>query len=100
MSCFFEGKYAELGAGSSTKLATVTFDTTGFESGSWALTFGGTKYNPFGDPGNEIFPTFTSGQINVTPVPEPVHLALPIFGGLAVLIGGVRQWCCRKTRTC
>ena len=89
------GGYAELAAGSHTKLATVTFDTTGFESGSWALTFGGTKYNQF-LTGTEFFPTFTSGQINVSAVPEPVDVALPIFGGLAVLIGGVRRWCRQK----
>jgi len=98
LSDFFSNKYAELGASSSTKLGTITFDTAGLGTGPWTLVFDGTKYNPLGNPGNEIFPTFTGGQITLTPVPEPVHVALPIFGGLAVVIGGVRRWRHRNGR--
>lgn len=104
-SDFLGGQYAELGANSVTKLATATFDTTGLTSGTWDFRLasftlnpnpGDTKYNLFGS-GIEFFPTVNNGQISVTPVPEPVHLALPIFGSLAVLIGGARRWWRRKT---
>jgi len=91
---FFSGS-GTIGANSDTLLATVTISTINFTSGSWGLSLDGTFYNQVGTT-MEFFPTFASGQINVTPVPEPVHLALPIFGGLAGLIGGVRRWSRRK----
>jgi len=93
---FFSGS-ATLAANSDTLLATVTFNTTGFANDSWALSLGGTFYNQFGT-GLEFFPNFVDGQINVSAVPEPVQLALPIFGGLAVLVGGARRWHRRQAR--
>lgn len=91
---FFSGS-ATIGANSDTLLATVTFDTTGFTSGTWSLGLDGTKYNQVGTS-IEFFPALNNGEITINAVPEPVHMALPIFGGLAVLIGGVRRWCRRK----
>jgi len=81
-------------------VATVTFDTTGFSAGSWGLSFsvpsGSTAY--FDASGNPLAMTLYDGTLTV--VPEPVNVALSIFGGLAVLTGGLRFWCRRKASAC
>jgi hypothetical protein len=78
-------------------LATVTFDTTGIGPGnySWAATsqFGASFFTDT-SPGGVVTPTLAGGTLTV--VPEPVNVALSIFGGLAVLTGGWRRWCRRK----
>lgn len=78
-------------------VATVTFDTTGFSAGTWSLSLttpaASTAYF---DPvsGNRLAMTIFDGTLSV--VPEPVNVALPIFGSLVVLFGGARRWCRRK----
>ena len=103
LSDIFGGQYAQLDPGSHTKLATVTFDTTGFTSGTWDLRLadftlnpdpGDTKYNLFGS-GNEVFPTINNGMLSV--VPEPVNVALGFFGGACAGIGAWR-WYRRRQR--
>ncbi len=68
--------------GSST-LASVTFDTTGFSSGIFTYTVentlnGSMKYTT---SGADLFPTFGSGSLTVSPVPEPST----VFGAIACL---------------
>jgi len=64
-------------------VATVTFDTTGFSSGTWNLFLttpaGGTAYL---DPntGDPMAMTLNAGTLTV--VPEPVNVALGVFGCL------------------
>ncbi len=75
----------------SSKLASVTFDTTGFSSGSYSYTVentlnGSMKYTT---GGADLFPSFGGGTLTVSPVPEPSA----VFGGLAsVAFVGVRFW--------
>ena len=65
-----------LGAGTTTKLTTVTLDTTGFSSpATWAFNLGNTingqtKY--FDSVGNDILPTIIDGTISVVPEPAMV----------------------------
>lgn len=81
-------------------LATVTFDTTGLLSGvySWsaANSPNGMSYFTDTSPGVIFSPTIFDGTLTV--VPEPIHVALPIFGGIAGLIAGVRRWSRRQAR--
>lgn len=97
LSDIFGGQFAQLDAGSHTKLATVTFDTTGFTGGSWNLRLanfdltpdpGDTKYNLFGS-GNEVFPTINNGTLSV--VPEPSTWIAGLFA-LSIAVGtGLRR---------
>ena len=68
-------------------VATVTFDTTGFSSGTWDLFLttpaGSTAYlEP--NTGDPLAMTLNAGTLSV--VPEPVNTGLGIFGVLAVLV--------------
>jgi len=98
LSDFFSSQFAQLDANSHTKLGTVTFDTTGFTSGSWNLRLadftlapdpGDTKYNQFGS-GNEFFPTINNGQITV--VPEPSTWFAGIFALSVAAVASLRRW--------
>lgn len=88
--------FASLGAGVRSKLATVTFDTTGFSSGAWALSLGDTLNGPTkyfridGPQVNEIVPQITDGTLTVgtAPVPEPAATAL--VSAIAIL--GLAAW--------
>ena len=69
------------GIGSQGLLATVTLDTTGIFSGSYAISAGGTfngnfetQATAFSNGNNFIATTFTDGTINI--VPEPASLGL------------------------
>lgn len=77
-------------------LATVTFDTTSVVPGdySWSAKTSPNGVSYFTDTSGQVFPTLGDGTLTV--VPEPVDVALPIFGGLAVLAGGLHRWCRRK----
>ena len=90
-----------LGAGTF-DLATVTFDTTGIGAGvySWsaATSPNGVSYFTDTSLGGVLNPTLFGGTLTV--VPEPVNVALSIFGGLAVLAGALRWWCRRKASAC
>jgi hypothetical protein len=89
-----------LAPNSPSDLATVTFDTTGVQPGvySWSATNSPNGISFFTDTSGQVFPTCIDGLLTV--VPEPVNVALPIFGGLAVLACGLRRWCRRKTSGC
>ena len=93
--------YPSVPTGYST-VATVTFDTTGFSSGTWDLSLttpqGSTAYIDTNTPVGPLPMTITDGTLTVLPVPEPINAALPIFGGLVVLAGGLGQWCRRAAR--
>ena len=82
-------------------VATVTFDTTGFSSGSWNLFLatpaGSTAYlNPTtGDP---LAMTLNAGTLTV--VPEPVSGALCIFAGLLCVTWTIRgNWWGKRVRS-
>jgi len=88
---------------SSITLASVTFDTTGFsDPQTWDLKLGGTLGGPtlyFVEGGGEIVPTIFDGSIAL--VPEPVNLALGVFGGVWAGIQllrsqRVRRWLTRN----
>ena len=76
--------------------ATVTFDTTGFGAGSWDVSFtvpsGSTAYI---DPasGNPLPMTLIDGTLTI--VPEPVNVALGIFGSI---LAGVQLLRSRRVR--
>lgn len=92
---FTGNNFATIDAGQSVTLGTLTFDS--FPTiGTYSLSFSGTQF--YGQSGNEITP-FNLINGSLTVVPEPVHVALPIFGGIAGLIGGVRRWSRRKAKT-
>jgi hypothetical protein len=82
-------------------LATVTFNTTGIGPGdySWAANWL-SQVSFFTDTsqGGVVNPTLIGGMLTV--VPEPVNVALPVFGGLVALAGGYRWWCRRKASAC
>lgn len=63
---------ATLVHGTTTEIGQLTIDTTGFSSGSWALSLtlynGGTHY--FDNHANPIVPTITDGTITVVPEPN------------------------------
>ena len=83
-------------------LATVTFDTTGIGPGvyTWSAATSPNGVSFFTDTssGGVVHPTLFDGLLTV--VPEPVNVALPVFGGLAVLTGGWRRWRRRKAGAC
>ncbi len=92
---FLGGQSAKLPANSSTRLAKVTFDTTGLSSGTWTIKMSalnvdpqGSKYEVFG--GGTHFPDVTVGSITLlAAVPEPAETAL--ISGLALLGVGVAR---------
>ena len=47
---------------------------------------------------NQVNPAFFDGTLTV--VPEPVNVALPVFGGMVALAGGYRWWYRRKASAC
>jgi len=79
-------------------LATVTFDTTGIGPGdySWSAATSPNGISFFTDtsPGGVLGATLFDGTLSV--VPEPVNVALTIFGSLVALNGGLRWWSRRK----
>ena len=79
-------------------LATVTFDTTGIAPGvySWSAagSTNGASFFTDTSPGGVVNPMLFDGTLTV--VPEPINVALLIFGGFAVLTGGLRRWCRRR----
>lgn len=81
-------------------LATVIFDTTGIDPGdySWSAATAPNGISYFTDTVGQLFPTLHDGTLTVAP--EPVNVALAIFGGLAALVGGVRRWCRQETIAC
>jgi hypothetical protein len=66
-------------------LVTLTFDTTGFTSGSWPLIMSGTIHGNtnFGSIGASII----NGSISIVPEPPSAALAALSFIGLAACIG-------------
>jgi hypothetical protein len=83
-------------------LATVTFDTTGIGPGvySWSAEHSPNGASFFTDTslGGVVNPAFFDGTLTV--VPEPVNVALPVFGGMVALAGGYRWWYRRKASAC
>ena len=82
------------------QLATISFVTTGTPSGTFSLSFGSTDY--FTDTTSPVGVglSFTPGELDLAAVPEPVNVALPIFGGLVALATGCSRWCRRKASVC
>lgn len=83
------------------QLAAISFVTTGTASGSFSLslsTSGGGNTDYFTDTSSPtgIGLSLVNGTLDVVAVPEPVNMALSLFGGLAVLVGGLRRWPRRK----
>ncbi len=80
-------------------LMTLTVDTTGFDSGTWALTLkdniGGLGNETFLNNGSHIPLDITDGFITIQAIPEPSML--PLWGLLPVL-GGVYFWRNRRSR--
>jgi hypothetical protein len=85
------------------RLATISFVTAGTASGRFDLSLSalddqgqrvGTDY--FTEQYTPVGLTFSPGYLNVTPVPEPVRAALPLFGGFVALAGGYGWWYRRK----
>lgn len=89
LSLFATGGQAVLGAQSKTKLATVTFDTTGLSPGTWDFKLAdrdglipwGTDYSSAVD-GDQVIPTIYNGQLIVVPEPRAWALAgaVSLFG--------------------
>lgn len=77
------------------RLATLTFDTTGVTSGSWALSL--MTPTPDNTPMDfvDVFPTINNGTVSITPVPEPSTIAALVSGGIC-MIGLV--WTRRRPR--
>lgn len=77
-----------LPAGSSTNLATIVINTTGFSSSStWAFNVGSTLNGPtkfFDGGGGSIFPAITDGHISVVPEPNGALVTAALLGVLAV----------------
>lgn len=84
-----------LAAGQTVRLATLTFDS--FPVGSYMLDFSGTS---FADPQGGTIGSVTLPSEMLTVVPEPVNVALPVFGGMVALAGGYRWWYRRKASAC
>lgn len=90
---FLGGQKAEFPANGTTKIATLTIDTTGFFAGSYSLLMSGvqdgtdSKYNPFSG-GAEVFPTVVNG--NLTIVPEPKEMAMVFLLMIAVFVTSQR----------
>lgn len=85
-----------LGANTTTRLATVTLDTTGFTAGHWAFNLGDTGNGPTVyfdlDAANDIAPSITDGFISVVPEPSTSFCV----SALLLALAGVRQ--CKRAR--
>jgi hypothetical protein len=88
----------------SSQLATISFVTVGTTSGSFSLSLsssgGSTDYFTDTTSPTGIGLSFTPGSLDLVAVPEPVNVALPVFGGLVALGAGYRWWYRRKASSC
>ena len=88
----------------SSQLAAISFVTAGTASGSFALSLspnvGTTDY--FTDTGSPtgIGLSIVNSTLDVVAVPEPVNLALTVFGGSVAFATGYRRWYRRKVSAC
>jgi len=76
---------ATISVGPGNKVATVTFNTTGFSSGSWGLHLNATDNGPstyFDSGGLEILTQITDGTLTI--VPEPSTYAAVVGAGCLV----------------
>jgi hypothetical protein len=79
---------ATITVGSGNKVATITFDTTGFNSGNWSLHLDATANGPttyLDSNGDPITTTITDGTLTI--VPEPSTYAA--VAGMACLAFGI-----------
>jgi subtilisin-like proprotein convertase family protein len=75
---------------------TIDFTTSGFQSAFNGLDPNNTWTLFFADQSAGGVTTLNSWSLNITAVPEPVNVALAIFG-VALLGTGVARWCSSST---
>ena len=77
---------------SSATTYTIDFNTSGFHDAFNGLNPNGTWTLFFADSVNGDTTTVNSWSLDITAVPEPVNMAMAVFGVVVVAAGGVRRY--------